>query len=70
MGKIIEKQALCEYPFGVRRNYHSFTRDWITNEIFRRVHPEGLTMGESMSQEIHPNFPELDLYVTTLDEDD
>ena len=28
------------------RTYHALTRDWITNEIFRRVEPQGRTMGE------------------------
>jgi len=26
--------------------YHAFTRDWLSNEIFRRVEPEGRTQGE------------------------
>ena len=30
------------------RQYHAVTRDWITNEIFRRVEPNGRTMGEYM----------------------
>ena len=34
-------------PFNVdERQYHAVTRDWITNEIFRRVEPNGRTMGE------------------------
>jgi hypothetical protein len=28
------------------------TRDWITNEIFRRVEPNGRTMGEFMREEL------------------
>jgi len=31
---------------GGKSYYHAVTRDWITNEIFRRVEKNGLTMGE------------------------
>lgn len=30
--------------FGPERQYHAITRDFISNEIFRRAHPEGKTM--------------------------
>ena len=36
--------------------YHRITRDWITNEIFRRVEPKGRTMGEYMKEGILPKF--------------
>ena len=41
-----------ETPFGLRRAYHAMTRDWITNEIFRRIEPQGRTMGEYFLQEL------------------
>jgi CubicO group peptidase (beta-lactamase class C family) len=38
IGKVIEETKACYFP-GVKRTYHSFSRDLITNEIFRRVDP-------------------------------
>lgn len=32
------------------------TRDWITNEIFRRVEPQGRTMGEYFEEEINADI--------------
>ena len=54
MGQIIEETASQWVTKGKQANpektserfYHGITRDWITNEIFRRVEPEGKTMGE------------------------
>jgi len=40
------------------RVYHAFSRDWISNEIFRRVEPKGRTMVEFLREE----FPDLDVY--------
>ncbi len=37
---------------GKRREYHAVTRGWIANEIFRRVDPEGRTIGEFIRQEL------------------
>ncbi|MFT5482448.1 MAG: CubicO group peptidase (beta-lactamase class C family) [Halieaceae bacterium] len=34
------------------REYHALTRGWIVNEIFRRVDPEGRTVGEFLRQDI------------------
>ena len=51
IGEVIEKTT----PFwreGSVRMYHPFTKDWITNEIFRRAEPQGRTMGEYFEQEI------------------
>ena len=51
IGEVIEKTT----PFfrkGCRRVYHGMTKDWITNEIFRRVEPQGRTMGEYFKQEL------------------
>jgi CubicO group peptidase (beta-lactamase class C family) len=36
IGKIIENEKI-ERPLGYYRAYHATTRDWISNEIFRRV---------------------------------
>ena len=60
VGQIIEKETLdypdsSEYP-GIKREYHSETRDIIGNEIFRRVHPEGKTFGEYLKQDFGPEF--------------
>ena len=51
IGEIIENQKLF-YPYDQKRAYHHVTRDWIANEIFRRVEPKGRTMGEYFEQEI------------------
>ena len=53
VGSIIEAHPL-KFREGNRskREYHAITRGWIVNEIFRRVDPEGRTMGEFLSQEI------------------
>jgi CubicO group peptidase (beta-lactamase class C family) len=37
---------------GSTREYHAVTRGWIANELFRRVDPEGRTMGEFLRQDI------------------
>ena len=36
------------------RMYHDITRDLVSNEIFRRVNPDGLTMGEFLRDVIRP----------------
>ena len=51
VGKMIEDYKPCwPYPDGNRRYYHAITRDYISNEIFRRIHPEKLTFGEYLNQ--------------------
>ena len=52
IGKIIESQKLS-FPETGKREYHAITRGWIANEIFRRIHPEGTTIGEFLQQEIN-----------------
>jgi CubicO group peptidase (beta-lactamase class C family) len=53
IGKIIE-----EHPVSFRdgednqREYHAITRGWIINEVFRRVDPEGRTIGEFLRHDI------------------
>ena len=51
IGKLIESGKAC-YFSGYSRNYHSMSRDWITNEIFRRIDPKKRTMGEYFKQEL------------------
>jgi ATP-dependent protease HslVU (ClpYQ) peptidase subunit len=38
IGEVIENQ-IQHYSPGIIRAYHGITRDWITNEIFRRIEP-------------------------------
>jgi hypothetical protein len=45
-----------------KRSYHVYSRDWVTNEIFRRVEPKGRTMGEYFEQEIRQQL-EVDVYL-------
>ena len=45
VGEIIENETI-EIPEGYTRVYHAVNRDWISNELFRRVEPEGRTFGE------------------------
>lgn len=53
VGRIIEQHAPnFDSPGGGRREYHALTRGWIVNELFRRVDPEGRTIGEFLREEI------------------
>ena len=36
--------------------YHPITRDWISNEIFRRVEPKKRTMGQYLREEFCPEY--------------
>ena len=36
--------------------YHPITRDWISNEIFRRVDPKKRTMGQYLREEFCPEY--------------
>jgi len=50
---IIERQTpLFPQSGGSPREYHAITRGWVANELFRRVEPQGRTMGEFYRQEI------------------
>lgn len=51
VGQVIEQHGLSHNPGG-KREYHAITRGWIVNELFRRVDPEGRTIGEFLRQEI------------------
>jgi len=61
MGEVIARQA-CVYPVGGKREYHTITRGWVANEIFRRVHPEGKTIGEFVDEKIARPL-EADIYI-------
>jgi CubicO group peptidase (beta-lactamase class C family) len=54
IGKVIEaeEQAFPPKEQGTNREYHGVTRGLILNEIFRRVEPQGRTMGEFLREEI------------------
>ena len=55
MNKVGEQLARmpAKYPAVDRkREYHALTRGWIANEIFRRVHPDKMTLGEFLQAEI------------------
>jgi CubicO group peptidase (beta-lactamase class C family) len=51
IGAIIEEEEMEQF-LGTKREYHAVTRDWILNEIFRRVEPRGRTMGEYLAEEL------------------
>lgn len=52
VGKVLENHALRFPEQDSPRQYHAITRGWIANEIFRRVEPNGRTMGEFLRQEV------------------
>ena len=53
IGKIIEQQSqMFRDGADNQREYHALTRGFIANEVFRRVEPQGRTMGEYLRQEI------------------
>ena len=53
IGEIIEKDKQAFWNPKYPREYHDFSRGMIANEIFRRIEPDGRTMGEYMREEIH-----------------
>ena len=61
VGEVIARQK-CVYPEGGKREYHAITRGWVANEIFRRVHPEGKTIGEFVDQKFARPL-EADIYI-------
>lgn len=52
VGKLIEAHDQKFRPSGKRREYHSMTRGWVLNEIFRRVDAQNRTIGEYLRQEL------------------
>lgn len=53
VGKLIEETKQF-WPEEYKREYHTLTKDWITNEIFRRLEPQGRTMAEYLRAEVRP----------------
>jgi len=51
LGKVLEDSEQ-EWPKEGRRQYHAISRGWIANEVFRRVHPEGATIGEFLRAKV------------------
>lgn len=52
VGAIIAEHPPSYSHESERREYHALTRGWIANEIVRRVHPEGKTIGEMLYEEV------------------
>lgn len=53
VGRIIENHAQAyNGPVSSKRQYHTLTRGWIANEVFRRVDPTGRTIGEFLREEV------------------
>lgn len=55
VGWVIEVSESMNPP-GHKRIYHKLTRDWVANEIFRRVEPQRRTMGEYMKDSFCKDF--------------
>lgn len=69
VGALIEQQpARFRKGEGNQREYHAITRGWIVNELFRRVDPEGRTVGEYLREEISGPL-EADAYVGIREEE-
>ena len=53
IGRIVEAQT-ARFRSGDRghREYHAITRGWILNELFRRVDPQGRTIGQFLQEDI------------------
>jgi hypothetical protein len=52
----------------MNRSYHAITKDWILNEIFRRIEPQGRTMGEFFRQEMKEDLG-ADVYFDLKDDE-
>ncbi|WOJ96986.1 serine hydrolase domain-containing protein [Congregibacter brevis] len=53
VGKTIEQQRQHFRALATgKREYHAITRGWIANELFRRVDPQGRTIGEYLKEDI------------------
>lgn len=69
VGSIIERQTQ-EYRAGLgnQREYHAITRGWIANEVFRRVEPNGRTMGEFLRAEVSSKL-DIDVFIGLRDDE-
>ncbi|MEM7019934.1 MAG: serine hydrolase domain-containing protein [Pseudomonadota bacterium] len=53
VGQVIENQAAkFRKGDGNKREYHAATRGWVVNEVFRRIEPQGRTIGQFLRDEI------------------
>jgi len=52
VGRIIEDSAQQWPKDGTKRQYHAMSRGWIANELFRRIHPSGDTIGQFLRQKV------------------
>jgi len=68
VGSVIEAQKQNFRSPELKREYHTFTRGWIANEVFRRVDPKGRTIGECLDEEVSGPL-EADAYIGLKDED-
>ena len=48
--------------------YHNITRDLVSNELFRRVHPEEKTMGEYLREVVRPKH-QIDIIIGMTDKE-
>lgn len=62
IGRIIENDHQRFRRNGSEREYHALTRGWIVNEVFRRVDPDGRTVGEFLRDELSGPL-QLDTYI-------
>ena len=62
IGQVLENEAPYFRAEDLPREYHAISRGWIVNEVFRRIDPEGRTLGEFYWQEIHEDLG-LDIHV-------
>lgn len=68
IGKVLEDAPFIKIN-ECKRIYHSFTQDLVSNEIFRRVHPEGLTMAEHFEKNMKDQFGLDGIYMRMTDQD-
>jgi len=68
VGQVLEKQVPI-WPSKGKREYHSITRGWIANEVFRRVHQTGMTIGEFIKAEVAQPLGTNGIVVGVSDED-
>ncbi len=67
VGALIERQsAQFREGAGNQREYHAITRGWIANEVFRRVEPQGRTMGQFLRDEVSSVF-DIDVHIGLQD---
>ena len=63
LGQVIERQTPAfREGQDQQREYHAVTRGWIAGELFRRIEPDGRTMGQFLREEISQRFG-VDVYI-------